>query len=1141
MDIVRFALLGLGAGAVYLLVAQGLVLVYRASGTINFAQGALGLVGASAFFDLRSHAGLPEGLAWFLALALAALAGVLVDALVLRRLRHASALARVMATLALLVLIISCADQRYGSVARPVRGVLPFAAVRLPGHLLIGRDRLVISGVALVITVGLAVVYRWTHFGLATTAVAENGRALAALGHRPDLVAAVNWGVASMLGTVAVILAVSLDGLFDNTATALLVVPALAAALVGGFSSFWLTLVGAFGIGICESEMSRYVATPGWSKSVPFLVIIGMMVVRGKALPLRGDRLERQPRVGTGLVRTRTVLAATLVGLIVVLLAPTNWVDAVTVTCISAVILLSLVVVVGFAGQLSLAQFALAGLGAWVACRVIVDYRIGFELAAILGVAAAAPFGAVIGLPALRARGANLAIATLGLGLVVEQLIFSDPKRTGGDLGTPIGAVHLFGVDVDPIGHPARYGFVVVVALATVALIVSGLRRGPLGRSMLAVRTNERAAAAAGINVVAVKLKAFAVSSAIASFGGILLAYRNPRVTFGDFGILPSITAVLDAVVGGVGYVSGAILGGFIGAGGIGQQTLGAVVGTHGNQYVQIVGSAAALATLMTSPDGLASSRLRRHRSYRSAGSTGAPAATLRPAADRKAATKRQLIGTDLVVRLGATMVLDGVTLTLSTAEVVGLIGPNGAGKTTLIDALTGFVRVRAGSVAIDATDLTQSTPAQRARSGVVRTFQAVELFSGLTVRENLLAAADRGGRGRRRRALLDHELTTLVQELGLADEMDQPVSALPLGRRRLVGIARALALRPAFLLLDEPAAGLDEEETANLANFVRRVAGQMGIGVLLVEHDVELVMRVCDRVIVLEQGRVIATGPPACVAEDRRVLEAYLGTADDIREASAGARITTVAGPVALQVDRLGAGYDRQPVLHDVSLTVDAGEIVLLAGPNGAGKSTTLLCIAGELDPAGGTVTLGGTVQTGPLSVRARQGLALVTEERSVFMDLTVAQNLRLGRGDPVAAYKVFPELRTLAGRRAGLLSGGEQQMLTVARALAAEPKVLLVDELSLGLAPLVVERLLDALVVAARSGTAVLMVEQQARRALRVADRVYVLNRGSVVLQESAAVLRANPERLDRSYLGAVGRDRPEPPAEEIVSPLR
>ncbi len=1159
MDVIRFALLGLGAGAIYALMAQGIVLVYRGSGVVNFAQGAFGMVGAYYFYLWRD-AGMATSVALVLALALGAGIGAATHLLVMRPLRRAPALSRLIATLGLLTFLLAFGLERWGDSPRILAKLLPTDPVEVLPDAVVGRDRLILAALAVVLSAVLMAVYRWTHFGLATTAVAENQRTTAMLGVSPDVVATVNWAIGAALAVAAAILIVNVTGLQVANLT-LLVVPGLAAALVGGFRSFPLTLVGGFLIGILESEVALWqtkVSDPsllqGWGRSIPFVVIIVVLMSRGRALPLRSEAAERPPEVGTGRVRPGTVVAlSVLAAVLVSTVLSESLVEAATTTATVAIVVLSLTVVTGYAGQLSLAQFALAGAGAWIAARLVVNYDVPFELAALVGILGAVPVGLVVGLPALRSRGVNLAVATLGLALVLESLILNNGRRTGGITGTQIGSPRLFGIDIDTTRHAERYAVLALACLVVVALAVGNLRRGRTGRRLVAVRTNERAAAALGVSVMGAKLYAFGLAAAIAAVGGVLISFRRPSVVFyPTFSIFESILVIVYAVIGGIGYVTGAFLGAALAPGGL-------VAGASGDlldnpQLVQLLLGAIVVVVLLWLPNGLASIPLRRvpgigHRLVR-----GIEAAPLDDRG-RPDTVPRVLEAVDVRVRFGGVVALDGVSLAVHPGEVVGLIGPNGAGKTTFIDAVTGFAR-SSGSVRLDGRDISGWNARRRAVHGLGRSFQSLELFESMTVRENLVTAGDRRDRlayltdlvhpGHPR---LTPSAVAVVREFGLEDDLDRRPEELPYGRRRMVALARAVAASPSVLLLDEPAAGLDAEETRELGRMVRRLADEWGLGVLLVEHDVPLVLEACDRVTVIAFGVTIAEGTPDVIRDDPVVIDAYLGggeldagttgvpsgtvptaarpaaeaAAVSVSAAAPSANGPDVVSPPLLEAVGLSAGYGELAAVRRLDLQVRSGEVLALLGSNGAGKTTTLLTLAGELRPLGGTLLWRGQATEQPLHRRAGE-TSLVPEDRSVIRALTVRENLRLARVDVDEAVAHFPELEPLLGRPAGLISGGEQQMLTLARAMARHPALLLADELSLGLAPLVVERLLGALRVAADEGVAVVVVEQHARRVLEVADRVVVLRRGEVALAGTAAEVRGSFASIERAYLTGV-----------------
>jgi ABC-type branched-subunit amino acid transport system ATPase component len=470
---------------------------------------------------------------------------------------------------------------------------------------------------------------------------------------------------------------------------------------------------------------------------------------------------------------------------------------------------------------------------------------------------------------------------------------------------------------------------------------------------------------------------------------------------------------------------------------------------------------------------------------------------------------------TGVSVRYDRLEAVRDVTFDLEPGTVTGLIGPNGAGKTTLIDAISGYLPMT-GDVRLDGRSITADAPHARARRGLVRTFQSLELFDDLSVGENLRLAADNAGHGRRY-----DDVTHLV---GSAVALDAMAGELAESDRRMVALARAAAARPQVLLADEPGAGLDPTARDRVGQALRALADG-GTAVLLVDHDTDLVFDLCDRVLVLDLGALVADGPPAAVRTDPRVLSAYLGST----RAAAGAPPPAArgdAGPPPVDVRGLTAGYGRGDVVHGIDLTITSGEIVALLGPNGAGKTTTLLALSGALRHVGGTGAVAGLPLGTPAHRSARHGVAHVLQDRGVFAGLTTRENLRLAqrrRDDLDTAVDLFPALRAALDRRAGSLSGGEQQMLALARALVRPPRVLLVDELSLGLAPQVVAELLDVVAGLARDhGTAVLFAEQHADVALRVAHRALVLSRGTVFDEGPAAAFRDEPARLRTAYLG-------------------
>jgi sulfate-transporting ATPase len=933
-----FIVVGLTAGGAYALTAVGVVTVYRGSGVLNFAQGAIGMAGTYVFWEFYANGaattGLhplerwPVGWAMVVGIGAGALIGLLVYVLVMYPLRNASELARVIATLGVLLIIQNVALLFYSSQTTVIPRFLGHGSFTVFGAPF-RYDSAIVLAVVVLLSVGLTLLFRLTRLGLSATALQVRPVAAATLGISPHPVGVITWTLGGSLAAAAGILVVPAIGLSPTQLT-LLVNYALAASLLGRFRNYGITVAAALAMGIAQSVMTLYNVSDWISQTIPFAVIIVALVVGGTAVPGRGFAESRLPRVGTG--RLRPVQTAIWLGVATffALGLGSGWSIAVANAAIAALVSLAIVIVTGYAGQISLATYALMGIGALLGAHAAAGWGLGYPMTIVVGTVAGGIAGLLLGMPAIRVRGIDLTVATLVFGIVIPNTVFVSSIFIGnnGYDGIVVPAPALFGLNVDPTVYPARFTILCLVVLTLVGIGTANLRRSAAGRRFLAVRANERGAAALGISVGGAKVAAFALGGAVAGLAGSLIVFRSRTVTFTDFDVFRSIDALAFTIVSGVGYVAGAIYTGVISTGGLISYLFFGVT-TRIDTILAILSGVLVVQIMLQNPDGIIPLMSRqwawikqrvRRRPTAAAPAAAAPAAAARPRpAEVRPAESRpprsggpRLVAAEpaqpgevllradgLGLRYGAVRAVDGVSLEVRQGEILGVIGPNGAGKTSLIDAITGFARQTDGEIHFGGADISHWPIRRRARAGLGRTFQNLELFSDLTVRENLLAAHDRrslaayfSGWVRPGSDRLTDAAAEAVTLLGLEACLGSEIHTLPQGTQRLVAVARALAARPRVLCLDEPAAGLNQAERDAMSRAIRLVARRLRVGVLIIEHNIDVVTGLCDRLLVLDFGKVVTAGLPGEVLASDIVRRAYLGAAEP-----AAARPADLAG----------------------------------------------------------------------------------------------------------------------------------------------------------------------------------------------------------------------------------------------------
>jgi branched-chain amino acid transport system permease protein len=635
-QVLLFALLGLGSGALIAGVALAVVLTYRGSGIINIATGGVAMLAGYSFWSLKTgEYGTEFGTApaLLITFVVTLVIGALIELVAFRPLRNAAPLAKLVSSLGVLLIAQASMLIAFGTTQKPQPSIFPSDTVEVFGSV-VPVDRFILAGIVIAVAAALAALYRWTRFGLATRAASENELSAMLGGLSANELSMVNTLLASVVAGAVGVLAASVTQL-DAISLPLQVVPALAAALLARLTSFGIACAAGLGIGIINSEID-YLSTmswfptdhgvplPGVKELVAFLIIVAAMFLRGAALPTRGELIEQRlpevPRPERLLVPAVTLTIVCAVALVVL---PFDFRQALINSMIGTVMALSLVVITGFVGQISVVQLSLAGVAGFTVSHLAVDAGIGFPLAPLAGAAAAVLLGELTAVSALRVRGVSLAVVTLGAAVAISQFGFVNQTWGGGPTGSPVPEPHLFGLDLGPqaafrgldgsLPSPV-FGWMVLAVTVGLCLLVANVRRGNLGQRMLAVRSNERAAAAAAVDVRSVKLIAFGISAFIAGVAGSLYAYNFGSVSASRFDALTALGLIAFAYAGGITLISGAVFAGLISTEALLPHAMDKWLGVSGNWFL-LFGGVILIFTLIQHPEGVAGAFYkRRHR-----------------------------------------------------------------------------------------------------------------------------------------------------------------------------------------------------------------------------------------------------------------------------------------------------------------------------------------------------------------------------------------------------------------------------------------------------------------------------------------------------------------------------------------------
>lgn len=834
------------------------------------------------------------------------------------------------------------------------------------------------------------------------------------------------------------------------------------------------------------------------------------------------------------------VLLVVLVGLSLVVEATGTPLSRVTQIAIYVLYGMGVNLLLGYTGLVPFGASVFFGTASYAAALGAIHVAGNEILALLLAVAFCAVLALTLGAVILKRRGLYFSLLTLACSQIAFEIAFKWTELTGGENGLQNVPRAWFP------GFPAFHGFALVTVVLA-AWFLWRLAHAPFGRILQALRDNEQRVISLGYDTYRLKLAAFVLSAVIIGYAGGLLAFLLQGAYANNLSWQHAGDSLLMTVLGGVHHALGPLWGAiaFI----LLEDKLSSLTEHWWLLFAPIV-----MAFALLSPEGihgLAQRLLGRQRWTLTRGSIPRRPDVIAPYRSTETAAdpgKPVLTVRGLSKSFGSLVTANGIDLTVMPHQLHSLIGPNGAGKTTFFNMLTGVLPSDAGQILFDGVDVTRMPMHRRIRLGMARSFQILSVFRNLSVFENVRVAVQarspqRFGLWTDAHDIVDVNARTwsLLAAVGLADRAAEPCTNLSHGEQRLLEIAITLATEAKLLLLDEPLAGLAEADRQVVAALIRQLATRHTV--LLIEHDIDRVLSLSDRVTVLHQGRLIADGKPTDVASHPDVIAAYLGAPKteegDVGAAAPRRRAVPVAAAVAakplLQLEGVSSGYAGSRILDGVTLTVNEGEAVAILGRNGVGKTTTLRTVMGGCQTGAGRVLFDGRDITGarPYEIN-RLGVSIVPEGRRLFPNLTVRENLRLaarpGGISEEEAFALFPRLRTRQRAKAENLSGGERQMVAIARALVVPSRIVLLDEPFEGLAPAVVKEVMEA-VAKLRGRVAMVIVEHHAETVLSLVDRAYVLVNGKVAYSGAAEELERDTA-LQHRLLGVVHPDEGDAP---------